>query len=85
MSACDIVTPPSVLPEPIHKAIHINQSLIEISAILLQAFCRSAAVRTLAIAVYEKNANYELAYIIHHPPNNGGFAATTTTSAAGYM
>ena len=46
---------------------------------MLQAFCRSAAVRTtLAIAVYEKNANYELAYIIHHPPNNGGFAATTT-------
>ena len=38
----------------------------------------SAHGTTLAIAEYEKNANYELAYIIHHPPNNGGFAATTT-------
>ena len=69
-----------MLPESIHKAIHINQSLIEIYAILLQAFCRSAlrhsAVCALAIAEYEKNANYELAYIIHHLPNNGGFVAT---------
>ena len=66
MSACDIVTPLSVLPESIHKAIHINQSLIEISAILLQAFCRSAAVRTLAIAEYEKmpTMNLHILFII---------------------